>query len=251
MINLGGNLLQTIQNPISSKVDFAKGSYFYSCIKITKDEIVEYGHLKSAYIHLLNGSVSIKSGDYLKKLVAEGDTLQIENIETNMIGEADESYLLLAGSQNQQFQKSELNLFPLNQLKKVDKPWGYEVWITGEHPGYCLKKIFIKKGARTSLQYHRQKRETNVLFKGMARLYFKSQSDVDNDLVTTSDLAFCELSPMSTIDVGPNTLHRIEAVTDITLYEVSTPQLDDVIRVSDDTNRTDGRIKAEHGENAR
>ena len=48
------------------------------------------------------------------------------------------------------------------------------------------------------------------------------------------------------IDVFPPTLHRLEAISDITLYETSTPQLDDVVRVQDDAKRPDGRIDIEH-----
>ena len=124
--------------------------------------------------------------------------------------------------------------------------WGNEIWINGEHFAYAFKRIFIKKGNKTSLQYHKLKQETNVLFEGQANLHFKISNQVDNDKVSNSDINSILLASVSSVDVKPFTLHRLEAVTDIILYEISTPHLDDVIRVNDDTNRPDGRIKKEH-----
>ena len=57
------------------------------------------------------------------------------------------------------------------------------------------------------------------------------------------------LSSFHSIFVKPNTIHRIEALTNIKLFEVSTPNLSDVIRLSDDTNRPSGKIVAEHKKN--
>lgn len=123
------------------------------------------------------------------------------------------------------------------------------MWITGEHSGYCLKEIYIIQGTKTSLQYHEIKRETNVLLEGTARLHFKNKEEVENKQVTAQDLSHYDLTPLSTVDVYPNTLHRLEALTDILLYEVSTPHLNDVIRVADDTQRAHGRIESEHAQN--
>jgi len=55
-----------------------------------------------------------------------------------------------------------------------------------------------------------------------------------------------ELAPISSIDVVPGVLHRLEALTNILLYETSTPHLDDVVRVADDSMRPHGRIEQEH-----
>src|SRR5207244_12187069 len=57
------------------------------------------------------------------------------------------------------------------------------LWINGQHPCYALKKIFIKAGTKTSLQYHRFKQETNVLFEGLAKLHYKKNMSIQNDLV--------------------------------------------------------------------
>jgi D-lyxose ketol-isomerase len=131
-------------------------------------------------------------------------------------------------------------------LYKVSKPWGHELWINGQHPCYALKQIYIKAGTKTSLQYHNFKQETNVLFEGKAKLHYKRDFSIANALVTAADIATLELSPVSSIDILPLTMHRLEAVTDIVLYETSTPHLEDVIRVRDDSNRPHGRIESEH-----
>ena len=130
--------------------------------------------------------------------------------------------------------------------KVVKKPWGHELWINGQHELYAFKEIFIKSGTKTSLQYHNFKQETNVLFKGTAKLHFKSSSDVSNDAVTLDHIESIPINAYCSIDVVPRTLHRIEAISDILLYETSTPHLDDVVRVMDDSNRNHGRLATEH-----
>ncbi|PCJ59311.1 MAG: sugar isomerase [Planctomycetota bacterium] len=131
-------------------------------------------------------------------------------------------------------------------MYKVIKPWGHELWLNGNHPCYALKQIFIKAGTKTSLQYHNFKQETNVLFEGTALLHYKLNPDVKNDLVISNDITTVQIEPISSVDILPSTLHRLEAISDITLYETSTPHLNDVVRVSDDSNRPDGRIEKEH-----
>ena len=104
----------------------------------------------------------------------------------------------------------------------------------------------LSGGYKTSLQYHRHKQETNVLFIGTAKLHYQSNIAVKIDSVSPEDISTLTLNPLSIIDVVPFTLHRLEAITDILLYEVSTPHLDDVIRISDDSGRPNGRINQEH-----
>lgn len=131
-------------------------------------------------------------------------------------------------------------------VKRVDKPWGYELWITGEDPAFAFKKIFLRAGNRTSLQFHERKQETNALFSGRAALHYQKDPAVRLREVKPEHVARRALKAPVAVHVLPLTLHRIEAVTDLVLYEVSTPQLDDVVRISDDTHRGDGRIESEH-----
>ena len=135
---------------------------------------------------------------------------------------------------------------PNAQIYKVTKPWGHELWINGQHPNYALKEISIAKGTKTSLQYHQKKGETNVLFEGKARLHYKKDASVPNESVVPEHIGTTDVNAVVAIDVAPPTIHRIEALTNVLLYEVSTPHLDDVIRLQDDAHRPDGRIAAEH-----
>ena len=107
-------------------------------------------------------------------------------------------------------------------VKVVPKPWGREVWLE-LNDKYCYKRLYVNAGHRTSLQFHRQKKETNYIISGEAIVQL-------GDVVHTmwADDFFT---------VEPGVLHRITAVTDIVLQEVSTPEVDDVVRVEDDTNR--------------
>jgi mannose-6-phosphate isomerase-like protein (cupin superfamily) len=115
--------------------------------------------------------------------------------------------------------------------KLVLKPWGKEVWLC-LCDEYCYKRIYINAGHKTSLQYHKEKKETNYIISGVARVFWKNGwHDMKEDDFFT---------------VEPGDIHRIEAVTDLVLQEVSTPHVDDVIRLEDVTNRPDGRIESEH-----
>jgi len=176
-----------------------------------------------------------------------GDCIQTQDIEIEIkISDGPAKFLIagIEGSLDSSFKKIILN--KKDDLYKVNKPWGYEIWINGEHPAYAFKKIFIKKTNKTSLQYHNFKQETNVLFEGTANLHYKTNNKKRNEDVSNEDIGLVNLKGISSIDVKPPTLHRIEAITDIVLFEISTPHLDDVIRVNDDTSRPDGRIDKEH-----
>ena len=88
--------------------------------------------------------------------------------------------------------------------------------------------------------------ETNVIFNVTAELSYKNNGYISNLKVTKKDISFKKLPSISKIFVKPNTIHRIKALTNLILYEASTPELDDVIRISDDSDRKHGLIKKEH-----
>lgn len=131
-------------------------------------------------------------------------------------------------------------------LYKVIKPWGYEIWINGQKNTYSIKKIFIKKNFKTSLQYHKKKIETNFLIMGKAKLYFSKKNGKNSTASILNNLQTINLKSNDVINVKKFAIHRIQAKSNIKLYEVSTPHLDDVIRIIDDNNRKSGRINAEH-----
>jgi mannose-6-phosphate isomerase-like protein (cupin superfamily) len=156
--------------------------------------------------------------------------------------------MLLVGSRTVgQVGDTEFRHFTGEAVKKVQKPWGYELWLTGDpSPHFAFKRIFIKAGTKTSLQYHEKKRETNFLIEGEANLHFNPDPAVAARDFQPANVSVETIGPGTVVDVQPLRVHRLEAVTDILLCEVSTPELDDVIRITDDSGRRDGRLESEH-----
>ena len=129
--------------------------------------------------------------------------------------------------------------------KVVKKPWGKEVWINyrkgeavGDHKKfYIFKKLYIKKGTKTSFQYHNEKIETNFLISGSLEAWFEVKPNfIEKNILNAGAIWSI-----------PNKIkHRIITLEDVVLIEASTPEVDDVIRLEDDTLRGDGRIQSEH-----
>ena len=114
----------------------------------------------------------------------------------------------------------------LSQVRRVDKPWGYElIWArTGDYVG---KILFIRKGHKLSLQYHNVKEETILLHAGS--MIFTAEEN--------GSLVQKRLAPGDSHHIPPGMKHRMEAVEDCTVFEVSTPHLEDVVRLEDSYGR--------------
>ncbi|MEX1256054.1 MAG: cupin [Gemmatimonadota bacterium] len=108
-------------------------------------------------------------------------------------------------------------------VKHVEKPWGRET-IWAECGSYAGKTLFVKAGESLSLQYHREKEETLHLISGRVRFWIGTSAGAMRDL---------DLIPGESVHLVPGTLHRIEALADSVLLEVSTPHLHDVVRLED------------------
>jgi mannose-6-phosphate isomerase-like protein (cupin superfamily) len=123
--------------------------------------------------------------------------------------------------------------------KVVTKPWGKEIWLAypPDFP-YVMKKIFTRAAYRSSVHVHKKKRETNYVLEGCGFVYTYTSN--------LKKLDSMEIHSGSVFHIHPNTIHRVEATQDLVTIEVSTPEVDDVIRLSDDTRRGDGRIESEH-----
>ena len=121
-------------------------------------------------------------------------------------------------------------------MKTVKKPWGKEIWME-LNDKYCYKRLYINAGHRTSFQYHLKKLETIYIIKGQAEVWLENESGEIEKKIMGPDCFFTN---------KPMQKHRVVAITDIILQEVSTPEVDDVIRIEDDTNRKDGKIESEH-----
>lgn len=112
---------------------------------------------------------------------------------------------------------------PFQDVKIVDKPWGREIWYA-HTPDYAGKLLEVAAGQRLSLQKHEIKSETLYLLSGHVRLTYGDQQ--------------FDWQPGVAVGIPTGTVHRMEAVTDSVVLEVSTPHLDDVVRLSDDYGRT-------------
>ncbi len=111
---------------------------------------------------------------------------------------------------------------------RTDKPWGYELlWSHTDH--YAGKIIHINAGHRLSLQYHEHKHESVLVLSGTLVLH----------LGRGTEASVVELSPGESIDIPAREVHRFAASldADVEIIEVSTPRLDDVIRLEDDYER--------------
>jgi mannose-6-phosphate isomerase-like protein (cupin superfamily) len=110
------------------------------------------------------------------------------------------------------------------QVTKVEKPWGHElIWALTET--YCGKVLFVKAGAALSLQFHNEKDESWLVQSGRARLELgEVGQQVLHEEVIGAGAAF---------RYRPGTVHRVTAIEDTTILEVSTPQIDDIVRLQD------------------
>ncbi len=114
-------------------------------------------------------------------------------------------------------------------MKKIEKPWGYEViWANSNR--IAGKMLYIRKGHRLSLQYHEKKEEAIYVTQG--KLFLTTSS---NNLENENEII---LEVGESYHIFPGDIHRFEArENDVVLVEVSTPELDDVIRIEDDYRR--------------
>lgn len=117
---------------------------------------------------------------------------------------------------------------PLNVARedlpiRIEKPWGYEIWYAWTDQ-YVGKIIHVNAGAKLSLQYHELKDETSYLLKGRMLL---TKGD------TADALTITEIAEGDAWHNPPGEIHTIEAIADSDVLEVSTPYLDDVVRLQD------------------
>jgi mannose-6-phosphate isomerase len=110
------------------------------------------------------------------------------------------------------------------QVRRVEKPWGYElIWALTDV--YCGKVLFVQAGASLSLQFHKEKDESWYIQSGRAKLELGDvgQGVLDEEVI----------GPGAAFHYVPGTVHRVTAIEDTTILEVSTPHLDDVVRLED------------------
>ncbi len=107
--------------------------------------------------------------------------------------------------------------------RRIEKPWGYElIWADTEL--YAGKVLHVEAGEALSMQYHRVKTETLYLLAGRIRLEVGPSPDQLQDLEVLAGEGF---------HLPPGTVHRMVALEASDLLEVSTPHLDDLVRLED------------------
>ena len=110
------------------------------------------------------------------------------------------------------------------EVRRVEKPWGYELHYALTDR-YCGKLLFVKAGEQLSLQFHKVKDETIYVHEGRIELEIgdPGQQVLDVEVV----------GPGHAFRLKPGMVHRWRALTDSLVLEVSTPELDDVVRLED------------------
>lgn len=111
----------------------------------------------------------------------------------------------------------------------MEKPWGHEIW-WAQSDSYAGKLLQVEAGHRLSLQFHREKDESSYVLSGRLLLTRGESAE---------DLRAEEIGPGFAWRVEPGTVHSIEALEDSVVVEVSTPHLDDVVRLEDRYGRAD------------
>ena len=118
-----------------------------------------------------------------------------------------------------------------SELTKVDKPWGHEL-IFAVTDRYAGKLLVVNAGESLSLQFHKVKDEAWYVLEGRAELELGAAGEgVLNTEVVAAGASF---------HFPPGTVHRLRAIEDTTILEVSTPELEDVVRLEDRYGRAEG-----------
>ena len=116
----------------------------------------------------------------------------------------------------------------VGQPRRVEKPWGYEL-IWADNDRYAGKLLFVRAGEALSLQYHERKHESWYVQSGRALLEVGTVGGTVERI---------ELRAGDVLQYPPRTVHRVTAIEDTTIFEASTPELDDVVRLEDRYGRT-------------
>ena len=112
-------------------------------------------------------------------------------------------------------------------MELIEKPWGKEE-VVEINNFYMVKRLTMYAGKRCSLQYHKEKIETIYVLSGQLKVYVGENKD---------NLEFSILKANEFLTLKNFTVHRMEAITDSIYLESSTPQMEDVVRISDDYDR--------------
>jgi mannose-6-phosphate isomerase len=116
-----------------------------------------------------------------------------------------------------------------NDVRRIEKPWGYEI-VYGLTERYCGKLLFVRKEEQVSLQFHREKDEVIYVHEGLLELEIGEPGRAPETEVVGPGEAFRFM---------PGVVHRWRALEDSIVLEVSSPEIDDVVRLEDRYGRVD------------
>lgn len=112
-------------------------------------------------------------------------------------------------------------------MQKIDKPWGFEL-IWAHTKNYVGKILYVYNGFSLSLQYHKVKEETIMVSKGILTL----------EIGEENNKSIFKMKEKETYHIPPGVIHRMSALDgDVEIIEVSTAELDDVVRLADNFGR--------------
>jgi mannose-6-phosphate isomerase-like protein (cupin superfamily) len=230
-------MIKVISKSSSDQI-YANTSYIFYRSAVENGSLIFGGNF-DRLVYVVDGSFTVQGHP-----LEPGDTVQIKGRVTFVEGTGT-LYVAQAAIPHEDTQQI-VKITRAGAHYKVVKPWGHELWLNGEGAPFCAKRIFIKAGTQTSLQYHNFKEETNLVEDGQVVLVKQRDMSIAIDDVQSQHLEEVSYTGPVCFHVVPRTIHRLRAITDLNLFEVSTPHLDDVIRLQDDANRSHGRIDSEH-----
>lgn len=118
---------------------------------------------------------------------------------------------------------------PINSyVRRIEKPWGYEIIYTRDNAPATGKILHVKAGAKLSTQFHDQKIETMCLFRGRVILFLSDESD---------NLQEIEMKLLEGYQINIGQLHSIKAIEDSAILESSMPEVGNTYRINDDYGR--------------
>ena len=160
-----------------------------------------------------------------------GDRILINDKKNNSIRNTAYSINLVrnSGINKEYIESISSDKVTINSLENnyIEKPWGSETLIE-YNDNYVVKKLFMKKGHKCSMQYHNLKKETIYVLSGKLKLYIGNDKDNIEERI---------MNPNDNITINPLIIHRMEGIEDSLYLETSTNQLWDVERIQDDYNR--------------
>jgi mannose-6-phosphate isomerase len=112
----------------------------------------------------------------------------------------------------------------IDRVRIVEKPWGHEEIFALVPDRFCGKVLHVKAGEALSLQYHERKEEVIAVQTGRCRMEVGEHE---------SAMTALDLEAGDSVHLPAGVRHRVEALTDVVLLEVSTTELDDVVRLED------------------